>query len=222
MSIRLPPFPISIHAPLTGSDTVKPAPSRALIYFNPRSPYGERHPLFSSFPTAGNFNPRSPYGERRSLSAAYFRTASISIHAPLTGSDCPVTERTSPSVYFNPRSPYGERPADRPPGASHPDFNPRSPYGERHLSKRRSRIMYQFQSTLPLRGATICPELAADAEEISIHAPLTGSDLVSRSRFWPFRNFNPRSPYGERRGRPVIKPTRLGFQSTLPLRGATR
>ena len=41
------------------------------------------------------------------------------------------------------------------------------------------RLAYQylrFQSTLPLRGATldICPEMAAT--EISIHAPLTGSD----------------------------------------------
>ena len=35
---------------------------------------------------------------------------------------------------------------------------------------------YQFQSTLPSQGATDLPEGIASVLDISIHAPLTGSD----------------------------------------------
>ena len=34
--------------------------------------------------------------------------------------------------------------------------------------------------------------------EISIHAPLTGSDRDTRQHMHLTNNFNPRSPYGER------------------------
>ena len=37
---------------------------------------------------------------------------------------------------------------------------------------------YQFQSTLPSQGATDLPEGIASVLDISIHAPLTGSDVV--------------------------------------------
>ena len=78
------------------------------------------------------------------------------------------------------------------------DFNPRSPHGERRNSSTEARIAYQFQSTLPARGATIeslvwvgdtsfqstLPARGAtdyldgrtEREGISIHAPRTGSD----------------------------------------------
>ena len=56
----------------------------------------------------------------------------------------------------------------------------------------------QFQSTLPLRGATILPHRLATEEAISIHTPLAGSDVS-----------------------PILDRIPLIFQSTLPLRGAT-
>ena len=34
----------------------------------------------------------------------------------------------------------------------------------------------EFQSTLPSQGATTTPEIDAELDVISIHAPLTGSD----------------------------------------------
>ena len=78
----------------------------------------------------------------------------ISIHAPLTGSDCIVDILRGEKDDFNPRSPYGERHGRlyRLPAAPHisihapltgsdksfkqlviaiSNFNPRSPYGER-------------------------------------------------------------------------------------------
>ena len=79
--------PISIHAPRTGSDSPAPAALRPSLYFNPRSPHGER-PLIDSRPAAErNFNPRSPHGERQGTAE---------------------NPETSPKN-FNPRSPHGER-----------------------------------------------------------------------------------------------------------------
>ena len=78
---------------------------------------------------------------------------------------------------------------------------------------------------------------------ISIHAPRTGSDLTPRNWNAHQKNFNPRSPHGERRcwkGTPenrnyfnprsphgerlsprTLKDSPTLFQSTLPARGAT-
>ena len=79
-----------------------------------------------------------------------------------------------------------------------------------------------FQSTLPLRGATYCLEPYARVITISIHAPLAGSDPSSLRNNHQISNFNPRSPCGERPWRHTFAKTFLLFQSTLPLRGATR
>ena len=81
-----------------------------LIYFNPRSPHGERRKERSGRKHHPHFNPRSPHGERRNrgvgcgLGNVLFQStlpargatrkgtvsrllANISIHAPRTGSD---------------------------------------------------------------------------------------------------------------------------------------
>mgnify|MGYP003220880707 CR=1 FL=1 len=57
-----------------------------------------------------------------------------------------------------------------------------------------------FQSTLPLRGATNSATSLCKNIVISIHAPLTGSDLLQIPNIRRYKHFNPRSPYGERRG----------------------
>ena len=101
----------------------------------------------------------------------------ISIHAPRVGSDLSnhIIERTSGD--FNPRSPCGERLRliKTPVWLSH--FNPRSPCGERPRSPMAPRLSTQFQSTLPVWGATLSRTTRA---------------------IWRFY-FNPRSPCGERR-----------------------
>ena len=60
--------------------------------------------------------------------------------------------------------------------------------------------LIEFQSTLPARGATLT--------------------LISTSR--TRKNFNPRSPHGERRRVQSLNRFAELFQSTLPARGATR
>ena len=101
-------------------------------------------------------------------------------------------------------------------------FNPRSPHRERPKSRRRQRVLQQFQSTLPSQGATDASgntgykslyfnprsphreRPTADARVpsfliISIHAPLTGSDAKA-------------TKYTD---------CKKVFQSTLPSQGAT-
>ena len=84
-----------------------------------------------------------------------FQTLSvISIHAPLTGSD---------AIYLGSQTAFQ-------------NFNPRSPYGERPALIRCATNYRRFQSTLPLRGATRYAAKIVALRQISIHAPLTGSD----------------------------------------------
>ena len=78
-----------------------------------------------------------------------------------------------------------------------------------------------FQSTLPVRGATKRVLLCGAPGDISIHAPRAGSDMAGSQIRAIALNFNPRSPCGER----PVEWLRLSwckvFQSTLPVRGAT-
>ena len=146
----------------------------------------------------------------------------ISIHAPRAGSDLPAAmqhSRRAISIHA-PRA--GSDPAQL-----------------RHCA-----VLCRFQSTLPVRGATVCPEarehVASDFNPrspcgerreavkgerlvciISIHAPRAGSDWHADRPYGKCGYFNPRSPCGERRSRPACGCCRAQFQSTLPVRGAT-
>ena len=123
-----------------------------------------------------HFNPRSPHGERHLALIHSDREKLISIHAPRTGSDSSWGSICAATGHFNPRSPHGERP---------------TPKGGRQ-------IFLAFQSTLPARGATALANPQRSGEDISIHAPRTGSDRYhSTLRVNPIY-FNPRSPHGER------------------------
>ena len=124
-----------------------------------------------------HFDPRSPCGERRISAMVMPSPPSISIHAPRAGSD---RGYIIYDVFVE-------------------DFNPRSPCGERlSLFANRSRSLV-FQSTLPVRGATYTMHSFGEYPRISIHAPRAGSDLShTMGAVSSNRNFNPRSPCGER------------------------
>ena len=78
-----------------------------------------------------------------------------------------------------------------------------------------------FQSTLPVWGATGLVHALADVGRISIHAPRMGSDAPGEDARVIDKHFNPRSPYGERRGATDLTRRKSIFQSTLPVWGAT-
>ena len=190
---------ISIHAPLAGSDRRGTGWCWGTSDFNPRSPCGERlaavkmaadfDQFQSTLPLRGAtlngrsgrgptayFNPRSPCGERPVIGVGGAEDLHISIHAPLAGSDEASPRRTSRTSNFNPRSPCGERQAG--------------------MSNYISEII--FQSTLPLRGATLFATPAVIAALFQSTLPLRGATDGLRWRS-ERTHFNPRSPCGERR-----------------------
>ena len=235
---------ISIHAPRTGSDPWYRQLRMQSHHFNPRSPHGERRAscleqfdfeefqstlpargatstfpqetgtsqFQSTLPARGatvspqkstrttNFNPRSPHGERQGKGASPQPSPHISIHAPRTGSDaharCPCSRQ---------RAFQSTLPAR----------------GATTLTERIGALAQLFQSTLPARGATGLRKSQRRDIIISIHAPRTGSDEHLSGVRAGRRDFNPRSPHGERPRSPRSRIVPGKFQSTLPARGAT-
>ena len=101
-------------------------------------------------------------------------------------------------------------------------FNPRSPHGERRRLAGNRQRAGGFQSTLPARGATAFPCLAARAYSNFNPRSPHGERLFVRKRKYAQIDFNPRSPHGERQLALDAGGVRTIFQSTLPARGATR
>ena len=102
------------------------------------------------------------------------------------------------------------------------NFNPHSPCGERHSIRQEYIRIIKFQSTLPMRGATANAYNAVKVCHISIHTPHAGSDgWKTHARPLQFY-LNPHSPCGERRDFALSFILSFLFQSTLPMRGATR
>ena len=102
-----------------------------------------------------------------------------------------------------------------------PYFNPRSPRGERPFGKLHPLRQPGFQSTLPSRGATSCAYVARYTAKFQSTLPSRGATSAQKLPFRGYRNFNPRSPRGERRHIKLSALGILAFQSTLPSRGAT-
>ena len=77
-------------------------------------------------------------------------------------------------------------------------FNPRTPCGVRRQLLRRTLQRETFQSTHPLRGATLCSLFVCVMRTISIHAPLAGCDYSVHLFLLSPLYFNPRTPCGVR------------------------
>ena len=146
----------------------------------------------------------------------------ISIHAPRTGSDKSRAEQKRAAQFQSTLPARGATWENREQQLKRNHFNPRSPHGERRRQRVGTGAQSGFQSTLPARGATRVKTFHRVGVEISIHAPRTGSDGRAVRIGADGRDFNPRSPHGERLQLPSKPPFPLRFQSTLPARGATR
>ena len=167
------------------------------------------------------FNPRSPHGERRyrcvvakgcQISIHAPRTGSdpwfvptvdsaveISIHAPRTGSDSMTAEEAA-RLAISIHAPRTGSDIQQQRGRSlHQHFNPRSPHGERRMQIWGIDRPTRFQSTLPARGATGKERARYTAQPFQSTLPARGATVRSAVPEW----------------------LTFLFQSTLPARGAT-
>ena len=176
-------------------------------------------------PPAGpslHFNPRSPCGERPDLLLTLGRVFDISIHAPRAGSDRRLWQRDPRTLPISIHAPRAGSDISRSPIHSlMPDFNPRSPCGERRGKYGETIDAMEFQSTLPVRGATSgsSPSYPSEARFQST-LPVRGATGVKRT-FAGLVEFQSTLPVRGATVFLVLKVLLRGFQSTLPVRGAT-
>ena len=156
--------------------------------------------------------------------------ATISTHAPRTGSDCKTSASRCPSAISTHAPRTG---SDHLPGvceaacgiSTHAprtgsdtirargicirrrgNFNPRSPHGERRIERRFFGCVGKFQPTLPARGATWTDFLDdACIVEFQPTLPARGATPCCGCPWTSGTYFNPRSPHGERRCNPSDK-----------------
>ena len=126
---------ISIHAPHARSDNVIPIDVISYYNFNPRSSCEERHVL--------------PLGQGCA--------DHISIHAPHARSDSSVGTSARSPTYFNPRSSCEERRAVQQGAGADAQISIHAPHARSDMSDRYILPPHEvFQSTLLMRGATLC------------------------------------------------------------------
>ena len=191
---------ISIHAPLTGSDRDHKDLHCHGNNFNPRSPYGER--LDGSTNGSGALKFQSTLPLRGATYYKYQTLAdiNISIHAPLTGSDR--TSGISPREPRTFQSTLPLRGATRGfgPGKQKKEISIHAPLTGSDKIPLPAVSQEGISIHAPLTGSDPCWPSPRYGIRISIHAPLTGSDGTLRRSGGLSRDFNPRSPYGERHG----------------------
>ena len=78
---------ISIHAPRVGSDLISGLPEGFNVYFNPRSPCGERRCATMEASATVIFQSTLPVWGATIGDTVLYATENISIHAPRVGSD---------------------------------------------------------------------------------------------------------------------------------------
>ena len=190
---------ISIHAPLAGCDHIFFASRLKLIDFNPRTPCGVRHCLDA---------------------ICYNRFGFQSTH-PLRGATFAGSAGSAGHNNFNPRTPCWVRLAYIDTEYDIFDFNPRTPCGVRLQASPGPMTTAIFQSTHPLRGATLTDWICVTPMPISIHAPLAGCDCANSAddKGHDISIHAPLAGCDGCRAAPI--PGTHVFQSTHPLRGAT-
>ena len=132
---RLHACDVSIHAPHAGRDIVAGSGRAGASCFNPRAPCGARRRQRRRQMRVFMFQSTRPMRGATGEKYDYGRTKQVSIHAPHAGRD-----RESRSSRVPPNG-----------------FNPRAPCGARHGDSWTHKGEEVFQSTRPMRGATLCP-----------------------------------------------------------------
>ena len=190
---------ISIHAPLTGCDITGHYWINEQRYFNPRTPYGMRHYRRKTYEELTQFQSTHPLRD-----ATKWRPF-----------------RCENADNFNPRTPYGMRLWVLPRSSLQLLFQSTHPLRDATMMIRLLNIHKIFQSTHPLRDATCCKPRKNVSELISIHAPLTGCDLIHRLHLLAVSLFQSTHPLRDATSTIQNTSRTTGFQSTHPLRDAT-
>ena len=216
-------FDISIHAPRVGSDLHDSSLLHQCIYFNPRSPCGERRistdinsaksAFQSTLPVWGatdpfdlcfdesRFQSTLPVWGATNLPCILFYDKLFQSTLPVWGATLALDVVVSLVVISIHAPRVGSDFTLSIVSVLFPYFNPRSPCGERQNINAIMVGKILFQSTLPVWGAT------ENREQLQGRNP----------------DFNPRSPCGERQDVSVLsRKLRFQFQSTLPVWGATK
>ena len=185
---------ISIRAPLAGSDAARRRPRCKAYHFNPRSPCGERRPELLGYHPPVDISIRAPLAGSDNPISYRTRCTAISIRAPLAGSDAKQHLLRTQTGHISIRAPLA--------GSD---------------IKRTSIFPCQLISIrAPLAGSDKQRLLRTQAGYISIRAPLAGSDARLTAKQSACKNFNPRSPCGERHARATIIIWRRDFNPRSP------
>ena len=156
-------------------------------HFNPRAPCGAR-PTDMAFPDVSKIfqSTRPMRGATNCFKSSGFDKG-ISIHAPHAGRDhqgvCPLQSHSCISIHAT----HAGRDQDGKRYVSQgKNFNPRAPCGARRNRPEGWTEQEIFQSTRPMRGATISILSMSSKGIISIHAPHAGRDPERHER--PIKN----------------------------------
>ena len=193
-------------------------------YFNPRTPCGVRRTLLVHASANIHFNPRTPCGVRPPRAGSRCSPRGISIHAPLAGCDFFSFRSRRISSAISIHAPLAGCDLASQARIVARTISIHAPLAGCDRSCQCSlRRVRRFQSTHPLRGAT--PYTARQVALqllISIHTPLAGCDLIKAGYRVQMR-ISIHAPLAGCDAVVTGGYTQTGrFQSTHPLRGATR
>ena len=169
---------ISIHAPRAGRDIRPFTLVTVVFYFNPRAPCGARQSAYGQpWMYLRYFNPRAPCGARPAQRRGQRRGGKISIHAPRAGRDSPTcSTRTAPPTISIHAPRAGRDLSPRCPRPQADNFNPRAPCGARPGVGCSPLMSSSFQSTRPVRGATIAGSISNSTWKFQSTRPVRGRD----------------------------------------------
>ena len=167
---------ISIHAPRTGSDGQRGIMRlvKQISIHAPRTGSDISTSLWRT--TARKFQSTLPARGATIGDSDGCGVQTISIHAPRTGSDLLCVQRRLFQHGFQSTLPARGATALRRTASARNDFNPRSPHGERRQLLKRDAQAANISIHAPRTGSDSSALPLCNSCSISIHAPRTGSD----------------------------------------------
>ena len=178
--------------------------------------------ITTSAPT--NFNPRAPYGARRTAEGGKLYKITFQSTRPIRGATWPTRPYAPHSTAFQSTRPIrGATGAETLQDYLHLFQSTRPIRGATGMDNS-GKTTLVFQSTRPIRGATIIHYSLSFPSNLYFNprAPYGARPLPSLLRHWIRTYFNPRAPYGARLRSLSSSSVSYTFQSTRPIRGATR